>query len=102
MMSGYLENIGSVTAQGFIPLIKFSTRFSDLRGILNDNFLYKISARSSNTTSGIMIRKFSGHQPYFTCLDLTSHYVKPPRLINICKIYCHLRMTCYQIICWII
>ena len=32
-----------------------------------------------------MIRKFSDHQPYFTCLDLTSHDVKPPRLINICK-----------------
>ena len=32
-----------------------------------------------------MIRKFSDHQPYFTCLDLTSHHVKQPRLINICK-----------------
>ena len=29
--------------------------------------------------------KFSDHQPYFTCLDLTSHHVKPPRVINICK-----------------
>ena len=48
----------SVTAQGFIPLITFPTRFSDLRGTLNDNFLYQISARSSNATSGIMIRKF--------------------------------------------
>ena len=75
----------SVTAQGFIPLITFPTRFSDLRGTLIDNCLYKISARSSKTTSGIMIRKFSDHQPYFTCLDLTSHHVKPPRLINICK-----------------
>ena len=59
----------SVIAQGFIPLITFPTRFSELRGTLIDNFLYKISARSSNTTSGIMIRKFSDHQPYFTCLD---------------------------------
>ena len=75
----------SVTAQGLIPFITFPTRFSELRGTLIDNFLYKISARSSNTTSGIMIRKFSDHQPYFTCLDLTSHHVKPPRLINICK-----------------
>ena len=32
-----------------------------------------------------MIRKFSDHQPYFTCLDLTSNHVKPPWLINICK-----------------
>ena len=75
----------SVTAQGFIPLITFPTRFSDLHGTLIDIFLYKISARSSNTTSGIMIRKFSDHQPYFTCLDLKSRYMKPPRSINICK-----------------
>ena len=77
--------IKSVTAQGFIPLITFPTRFSDLHGTLIDIFLYKISARSSNTTSGIMIRKFSDHQPYFTCLDLKSRYMKPPRSINICK-----------------
>ena len=32
-----------------------------------------------------MIRKFSDHQPYFTCLYLTSHHVKTPRLINICE-----------------
>ena len=32
-----------------------------------------------------MIRKFSDHQPYFTCLDLKSRYMKPPRSINICK-----------------
>ena len=56
----------SVTAQGFTPLITFPTR-------------------SSNTTSGIMTRKFSDHQPYFTCLDLKSRYMKPPRSINICK-----------------
>ena len=31
----------SVTAQGLIPLITFPTRFSDLRGTLIDNFLYK-------------------------------------------------------------
>ena len=29
----------SVIAQGFIPLITFLTRFSDLRGTLIDNFL---------------------------------------------------------------
>ena len=75
----------SVTAQGFIPLITFPTSYSDLHGTLIDIFLYQISARSSNTTSGIMICKFSDHQPYFTCLDLKYRYMKPPRSINICK-----------------
>ena len=32
-----------------------------------------------------MNRKFSDRQPYFTCLDLKSRYMKPPRSINICK-----------------
>ena len=32
-----------------------------------------------------MIRKFSEHQPYFTCLDLKSFHMKLSRVIDICK-----------------
>ena len=32
-----------------------------------------------------MFRNFSDHQQYYTCLDVKSRYMKPPRSINICK-----------------
>ena len=43
-------------------------------------------ARSTLEPSWFMFyAKFSDHQPYFTCLDLKSRYMKPPRSIIICK-----------------
>ena len=39
----------------------------------------------TTSTSGILISKFSDHQPYFTCLNLLKKQHKPNKYIKVCK-----------------
>ena len=74
----------ALTSQSFRPLITLSTRFSATRGTLIDNMFCRNSETMLTTTSGILIDKFSDHQPYFTTINWKT-YEKPPKYIKICK-----------------
>lgn len=66
VISDYFDML---TSHSFFPKITLPTRLSNNNGTLIDNFLCKLTETTPDTTSGILISKFSDHQPYFTILD---------------------------------
>ena len=64
------EFFDSITSLSYFPKITLPTRFSKRKGTLIDNFFCKLSPISMTAESGILIKKFSDHEPYFICLDL--------------------------------
>ena len=75
-----------ITSYNFYPHITLPTRFSRSNATLIDNFLCKSSEVLSSATSGILIDKFSDHQPYFICLKNKKKYNKPQKYITINKL----------------
>ncbi len=73
----------SVTSHSFYPSITLPTRFSNTRGTLIDNFFYKLSNTALNASSGILIKQFSDHKPYFMCLDKLNKNNPPPKFVKI-------------------
>ncbi len=57
------------TCHSFYPKITLPNRFSNNHGTLIDNILRKLTETMLDTTSCILIEKFSDHQPYFTLLN---------------------------------
>ncbi len=53
----------------FYPKITLPTRLSNKHGTLIDNFICKLTETTLDTTSGILIKQFSDHQPFFTILN---------------------------------
>ena len=74
-----------ITSYNCYPHITLPTRFSRSNATLIDNFLCKSSEVLSSATSGILIDKFSDHQPYFICLKNKKKYNKPRKYITINK-----------------
>ncbi len=58
-----------LTSNSFYPKITLPTRLTNNHGTLIDNFFCKLTEHTLDTFSGILIRKFSDHQPYFTILN---------------------------------
>ncbi len=77
------EFFDTLTANSFYPKITILTRFSNKQGTLIDNIFFKLTENSLNTTSGIFIKKFSDHQPYFTFLHSLINIEPPPKYIKI-------------------
>ena len=74
----------SIISTSFFPKITLPTRFSGQKGTLIDNFICKISETLLDSLSGILIKNFSDHQPYFLCLKTIKHK-KPPTEIKLVK-----------------
>ncbi len=51
------------------PKITVPIRLSNNRGTLIDNFFCKLTENTLDTTSGVLINRFSDHQPYFIFLN---------------------------------
>ena len=66
----------AITSQSFFPKITLPTRFSNTKGTLIDNMFYKLSDVTMDAISGIMIKKFSDHQPYFMCANFNKQKVR--------------------------
>ncbi len=64
----FSEYFDMFTNHCFYPKITLPTRLSNKHGPLIDNFLCKLTETTLDTTSGILIKTFSDHQPYFTIL----------------------------------
>lgn len=75
----------ATTSFGLYPKITLPTRFSATSASLIDNTFCKISPDSTSSFSGIMIKRFSDHQPHFVCFnDLrTKPKKKTPKTITI-------------------
>ena len=58
-----------LTSFSLFPQITFPTRFSNRTGTLIDNFFCCLTKYTFESTAGILIKKFSDHQPYFLILD---------------------------------
>ncbi len=71
------EYFDTLLNESFYPKITLPTRFSNKHGTLIDNVFCKLSSATLDTTSGILVKKFSDHQPYFTVLNKI-HIKEPP------------------------
>ncbi len=65
IFSQYFDLLNSYS---FYPKITLPTRLSNKHGTLIDNFFCKLTEATIDTIAGILIRKFSDHQPYFILL----------------------------------
>ncbi len=63
------EYFDMLTNCSLFPKITIPTRFDKHRATLIDNFFCKLTENTLNTTSGVLVNKFSDHQPYFTLID---------------------------------
>ena len=57
-------------SHSFYPKITLPTRLSNNRGTLIDNIYCKLSSKSINSSSGILISGLSDHLPYFLSINL--------------------------------
>lgn len=65
----------NICSFGLYPKITLPTRFASKSASLIDNTFCRLSTTSLQSESGILIHKFSDHQPYFTLLH--DFYQKP-------------------------
>ncbi len=70
------------TENGFYSKITLPTRFSNKHDTLLDTLFCKLTDTTINTTSGILIKKFSDNQPYFTFLKDIFDKDCPPKFIK--------------------
>ena len=79
----YNDYFDMLTSLSYFPKITLPTRLSGNCGTLIDNFFCRISQNTLDASSGILIKQFSDHQPYFICLDIDTRHAKPPRYVHI-------------------
>ena len=81
----FSEIFDTLISHSFYPKITLPTRFSNRKGTLIDNFFCKLTEATLNSTSGILLKQFSDHHPYFTFLDMLNRYQPNLRKIKITK-----------------
>ncbi len=74
-----------LTNNSFYPKITLPTRLSNKHGTRIDNLFCKLTETTLDTISGILIKKFSDHQPYFTILKTINHKDHKPKYTKIVK-----------------
>ena len=72
-----------LTSFSLFPQITFPTRFSDRKGTLIDNFFCTLTKHTLDSTVGILIKKFSDHQPYFLILDTALKKEQSSKFVHI-------------------
>ncbi len=63
------EYFHMLTSNSFYPKITVPTRLTKTHGTFIDNFLCKLTDNTLDTTSGVLTKMFSDHQPYFILLN---------------------------------
>ncbi len=79
------EYFDMITSNSFYPKITVPTRLINNHGTLIDNFLCKLSENTLDTTSGVLTKKLSDHQPYFIVLNNVLIKDSPPVYVKINK-----------------
>ncbi len=81
----FSEYFDLLISHSFYAKITLPTRLSNKHGTLIDNFFCKLTEATIDTISGILIKKFSDHQPYFILLNNIKLKTDTSRFININK-----------------
>ncbi len=81
----FSEYFDMFTSHSFYPKITLPTRLSNNLATLIDNFFCKLTETTLDTTSGILIKMFSDHQPYFIRLNNIKHKTHKPIYIKLNK-----------------
>ncbi len=71
-----------LTNNSFYPKVTLPTRLLNNHGTLIDNLLCKLSEATLNTTSGILIKRLSDHQPYFALFENIQHKIKKQNMLK--------------------
>ncbi len=79
----FIEYFDLIISHSFYPKITLPTRLSNKHGTLIDNFFCKLTEATIDTISGILIKKFSDHQPYFILLNSIQLKTDTPKFIRI-------------------
>ncbi len=74
-----------LTSYSFYPKITVPTRLTNNHGTLIDNFLCKLTESTLDITAGVLIKKFSDHQPYFILLNNVQTRESPPVFVKVTK-----------------
>ena len=72
-----------LTSFSLFPQITLPTRFTTCNGTLIDNFFCNLTKYILESTAGILIKKFSDHQPYFIIMDTILKKQHPTKFIEI-------------------
>ena len=72
-----------IISHSFHPHIILPTIISKRSATLIDNFLWRNSEKLTRASSGILIDKFSDHQPYFISIEGDISYTKQPKYIKV-------------------
>ena len=74
----FADFLEMMTSFSYYPKITLPTRFSKNNGSLIDNIFCKISENTLRASSGILLKQFSDHQPYFICYNT----IKPKQSLS--------------------
>ena len=74
-----------ITSFSFFPKITLPTRFTNNNGTLIDNFFCKLTQSTLSSYSGILLKQFSDHQPYFLYIDIKQQHLANPKMIKVCN-----------------
>ena len=81
----FAEFFDLLTSNGFYPKITLPTRFAPHTATLIDNFFSNLNLNVLDETSGILINKFSDHQPYFTIIHRTCSNIETHKFVKVSK-----------------
>ncbi len=79
------EYFDKLTSNSFYPKITVPTRLTNIHGNLFNTFLCKLTENTLDATSGVLIKWFSDHQPYFISLNTLLTKDSPPVYFKITK-----------------
>ncbi len=79
------EYFDLLTSHSFYFKITVPTRLIHNYGTLMDNILCKLTTTTLKITSGVLIKKFSDHQPYFILRNNINVIDQPPVFVRITK-----------------
>ena len=71
-----------LTSFSLFPQITLPSRFTTCNGILINNFFCNLTKYMLESTAGILIKKFSDHQPHFRIMDTTLKKEHPIKYTN--------------------
>ncbi len=79
------EYFNTLISHSFYPKKTVPTRLTNNNGTLIDIFLCKLTEATLDSMTGVIIKKFSDHQPYFILLNKVQTIDSPPVYIKITK-----------------
>ena len=72
-----------LTSLSLFPQITLPTRFTTCNGTVIDNFFCNLTKYILESIAGILIKKFSDHQPYFIIMDTTPNIQNKKAMLKV-------------------